>query len=354
MNDQLKPSLHQRILDNLSAAALLFDQGLILRYVNPAGEVLFADSARHLIGLSAANVFKGPNKKIIRDLVHCLQTGESLAERSLVLKFPENPVTVNIIATPLVEEAKPTEILVELQQVDRHLRISREEQLLMQQNTARMLVRGLAHEIKNPLGGVRGAAQLLERELDNEELREYTQIIIAESDRLQSLMDRMLGPSRLPQKTAINIHEILERVRQLVQVETPPGVTIKRDYDPSIPVLQADQDQLIQAVLNIVRNAAQAVRDQGEIILRTRVVRQMTIGRQRYKLAVKIEVIDDGPGIKPELLSQIFYPMITGRAEGTGLGLSIAQSLINQHDGLIECSSSPKQTVFSIYLPLER
>jgi two-component system nitrogen regulation sensor histidine kinase GlnL len=211
----------------------------------------------------------------------------------------------------------------------------------------------LAHEIKNPLGGLRGAAQLLDLELHDPELKEYTQIIIAESDRLQGLMDKMLGPNKLPNKKALNIHEVLERVRQLVQAESSGSLTIRNDYDPSIPDIHADKDQLIQAFLNIAKNAVQAMEGKGNIIFKTRIHRQMSIGRKRYKLAVKCDIIDNGPGIDADMMSQIFYPMITGRAEGTGLGLSIAQALINQHNGLIECNSEPGNTVFSIFLPME-
>lgn len=225
---------------------------------------------------------------------------------------------------------------------------------MAQQNAARMLLRGLAHEIKNPLGGLRGAAQLLDQELPDDELREYTRIIIEESDRLQSLVDRMLAPNKPPHKSLINIHRVLERVRQLVQVEAPVGVKLNRDYDPSMPALYGDGDQLIQAILNIVRNAAQALGDKGKITIRTRIHRQVTIGLNRHPLVAKIDVVDDGPGIKAELLNQIFYPMVTGRAEGTGLGLSIAQSLISQHGGLVECESKPGETIFSIFLPLEK
>jgi two-component system nitrogen regulation sensor histidine kinase GlnL len=228
-----------------------------------------------------------------------------------------------------------------------------EEQLISQQNAARMLLRGLAHEIKNPLGGLRGAAQLLDHELPSEELREYTKIIMEESDRLQSLVDRMLAPNKPAQKSKLNIHRVLERVRQLVQVEAPSGVSLERDYDPSIPLVYGDNDQLIQAILNIVRNASQAIGQTGRILIRTRIHRQINIGYRQNRLAVKIEIIDDGPGIKPELQGQIFYPMVSGRAEGTGLGLSIAQTLINQHAGLVECTSEPGNTIFTVYLPLE-
>jgi two-component system nitrogen regulation sensor histidine kinase GlnL len=290
---------------------------------------------------------------LFNDLLPRLYAHEPLVDRELILERLSQSITVNLSATPLLEDGQLHEILIELQQVERHLRITKEEQLLAQQNTSRMLVRGLAHEIKNPLGGLRGAAQLLDLELQDPELKEYTQIIIAESDRLQDLMDKMLGPNKPAHKSQLNIHEVLERVRHLVMVEASHGIMLHTNYDPSIPEIFADKNQLIQAILNIVRNAVQAVQNHGVITMKTRVQRHMTIGRKRYKLTVKIDIIDNGPGIKPELMGQIFYPMITGRAEGTGLGLSIAQSLINQHNGLIECESEPGNTVFSIYLPLE-
>ncbi|WAK01529.1 nitrogen regulation protein NR(II) [Methylobacter sp. YRD-M1] len=344
--------MYKRILEHLNEAILLFDHELKLTYINTAGEILLADSARHLIGLTAQDLFRSSDPALLLNLRQCLTMEEPLFDRELTLDRMAQTVTINFSATPLIKEQHLEEVLVELQQVDTHLRISKEEQQLHQQNTARLLVRGLAHEIKNPLGGLRGAAQLLDLELHEPELKEYTHIIIAESDRLQGLMDKMLGPNKLPDKKALNIHEVLERVRQLVQAEFT-GLKVKHDYDPSIPEIQADRDQLIQAILNIARNAAQAMEGKGEIMIKTRIHRQMTIGRKRYKLAVKIDIIDYGPGIDADLLNQIFYPMITGRAEGTGLGLSIAQSLINQHNGLIECSSEPGHTVFSIFLPVE-
>lgn len=344
--------MYKKILDHLNEAILLFDRNLLLTYINPAGEMLFADSAKHLLGNSVYKLFKTAQTLLFDDLLQRLQLNEPLVDRELLLERLNQSVTVNLSATPLLENGELNEILIELQQVDRHLRITKEEQLLAQQNTSRMLVRGLAHEIKNPLGGLRGAAQLLDLELNDAELKEYTQIIIAESDRLQDLMDKMLGPNKPAHKSLLNIHEVLERVRQLVAAEADPAIKLRTDYDPSIPELSADKNQLIQAFLNIVRNAVQAIQNEGEIVIKTRICRHMTIGRKRYKLAIKIDIIDSGPGIKPELMGQIFYPMITSRAEGTGLGLSIAQSLINQHNGLIECESEPGCTVFSIYLPL--
>jgi two-component system nitrogen regulation sensor histidine kinase GlnL len=345
--------MYKRILDHLNTAILFFDRELILTYINTTGEILLADSAHHLVGHSADELFKTSDPALLSNLKQSLAMAEPLVDRALTLSRMTHNVTINFSATPLLTDEQVSEILVELQQVDNHLRISKEEQLLTQHNTARLLVRGLAHEIKNPLGGLRGAAQLLDLELHDPELKEYTQIIIAESDRLQGLMDKMLGPNKLPNKKALNIHEVLERVRQLVQAESSGSLTIRNDYDPSIPDIHADKNQLIQAFLNIAKNAVQATEGKGNIIFKTRIHRQMSIGRKRYKLAIKCDIIDNGPGIDADMMSQIFYPMITGRAEGTGLGLSIAQALINQHNGLIECNSEPGNTVFSIFLPME-
>jgi two-component system nitrogen regulation sensor histidine kinase GlnL len=342
--------MYKRILDNLNTAILLFDSELRLTFINPTGEILLADSSYHLVGQSADELFKYSDPAMLNNIKQSLTMAEPLIDRALTLSRTSHNVTINFSATPLVVNERVSEILVELQQVDNHLRISKEEQLLTQQNTARLLVRGLAHEIKNPLGGLRGAAQLLDMELHDPELKEYTQIIIDESDRLQVLMDRMLGPNKLP--NALNIHEVLERVRQLVQVESTGGLVIENDYDPSIPEIYADKDQLIQAILNIARNALQAMEGKGRIIFKTRIYRHINVGHKHYKLAVKCDIIDNGPGIDANMMSQVFYPMITGRADGTGLGLSIAQALITQNNGLIECNSEPGKTVFSVLLPM--
>lgn len=344
--------MYKRILDNLNTAILLFDSELMLTYINPTGEILLADSSHHLVGQSADELFKYSDPSLLINVKQSLLMAEPLVDRALTLNRISHNVTINFSATPLLVNEQVSEILIEFQQIDNHLRISKEEQLLTQQNTARLLVRGLAHEIKNPLGGLRGAAQLLDMELIDPELKEYTQIIIDESDRLQVLMDRMLGPNKLPNKNTLNIHEVLERVRQLVQVESTGGLIIENDYDPSIPDVYADKDQLIQAILNIARNALQAMEGKGRIIFKTRIYRHMNVGHKHYKLAVKCDIIDNGPGIDPNMMSQIFYPMITGRAEGTGLGLSIAQALITQNNGMIECNSEAGNTVFSVLLPM--
>jgi len=355
MTPPLAPTIDiaRRLLENLNAAVLLFDRQLRLSYLNPAAEVLLAASARQAQGMSLKDLL-GNHRDLIDSFQRAIDSSHPFTERDITLTLPNGrTITVDCTVTPLNEPNHSLELLVEVLRVDHHRRIVREESLLAQHHASRAVVRGLAHEIKNPLGGLRGAAQLLERELADESLKEYTGIIIGEADRLQVLVNKMLGPNTLPQRRIINIHQVVERVRILAAAEAPPGVQIIRDYDPSIPDFMADPDQLIQAVLNIVRNALQAVGQQGEITLRTRSIRQATIGHQRHKLAIRLDVIDNGPGIPPEMVENIFFPMVTGRADGTGLGLPIAQDLVNQHRGLIECSSEPGNTVFSLLLPIE-
>ncbi len=352
----LKDDYYRRVVEGLSIAVLVLDRQLRLLFMNPTAETLLELSFRKACNLALPELIIGA-KAFINGLQHCLESGHPYIERELQLTFlPDRVVTVDCTAAPLQERDPTGELLLELRQVDWRLRISREEHILAQHHTTRALVRNLAHEIKNPLGGLRGAAQLLERELPDPALREYTSIIIGEADRLRNLVDRMLGPPQLPNHSEVSIHEILERVCALVKVEANPGIHIERDYDPSIPLLWGDADRLIQAVLNVVRNAAQALsgRKQGTICLRTRVQRQYTIGAKRHRLVAHLDIIDDGPGIPPEHQEQIFYPMISGRPDGTGLGLSIAQSIINQHGGLIECVSRPGETIFTLLLPLDK
>jgi two-component system nitrogen regulation sensor histidine kinase GlnL len=257
------------------------------------------------------------------------------------------------------DEDGQAQILMEVNSLQYSQRISRDEAILSTQATTRELVRGLAHEIKNPLGGIRGAAQLLAQELPNEELTDYTNVIIGETDRLVNLVDRLVGARKLPQMQPVNIHEVLERVTSLVQAEiNNKHIELEKDYDPSIPPITGDSEQLIQAVLNIVRNAVQALdspsvdHDLGKIILRTRVLRHTTIGNNMHRLVAQVDIEDNGPGIPTRITDTLFYPMISGRADGSGLGLSIAQSIINQHGGIIECDSKPGFTIFSITIPL--
>jgi two-component system nitrogen regulation sensor histidine kinase GlnL len=261
---------------------------------------------------------------------------------------------INCTVTPLLANViENARLLLELQPIEHHLAASREERLIEQQQANRELIRNLAHEIKNPLGGIRGAAQLLEYELENPSLKEYTQVIIKEADRLQDLMQRLLRPHRPMLPAAVNIHEILERVRSLMVAEFPGSLKVRRDYDTSLPELIGDREQLIQAVLNIARNAAQAMEGSGEIILRTRSLRQVTLAKKRYRLAMEIKVIDDGPGIPADILERMFYPLVSGREGGSGLGLTIAQNFVQHHHGTIDCTSRPGNTVFILRLPVE-
>ncbi len=346
---RLKPDA---VLDGLTTAVLALDEKLRVSSLNSACENLFGVSRRHALGVAVAEGI--PHFAAIEArLRQALETTTGFIERELELKRNgDAPIMVDCTATPLLAGSSRG-LLLEVQPLDRHLRISRDELLLAQHQASRELIRGLAHEIKNPLGGIRGAAQLLEREFPDNEHREYTRVIIREADRLQNLVNRLLGPNRAPRKESLNVHEVLEHVRQLVQAEAAEGVAFLRDYDPSIPELVADREQLIQATLNLVGNALQAVGSEGTIVLRSRTRRQVTIGGVRHKLLIQIDIEDDGPGIAADMIEKIFYPMVTTRANGSGLGLPIAQYLIHSHGGLIECRSKPGCTVFSMYLPLE-
>lgn len=334
------------LVDSLNTAVILLDRQLKLQYLNPAAENLLAVSNRQIAGSYWPDVIQVKNGLTHR-LETVLQDQSPLTEHELEIQVSGVKKKVDFTVSPLTDK----ELLIELVPVDQKIRVSREEQLMVQQQAARELVRSLGHEIKNPLGGLRGAAQLLEQELVDAELREYTTVIISEADRLRNLVDRMLGPKSVPKKQQTNIHEVLEHVCSLIEVEADSGLTIVREYDPSIPSILADPELLVQAVLNIIRNAAQVGAE--EVCISTRVQRHLTIGHKHFKLVAQIDIIDNGPGIETDMIEKMFYPMVTGRAEGTGLGLSIAQTLVNEHGGLIECKSEPGCTVFTILLPLE-
>jgi two-component system nitrogen regulation sensor histidine kinase GlnL len=260
---------------------------------------------------------------------------------------------VDVTVSPFDQPGRPGGVLVEMTDVTQHQRILRENALIAQQGGSRAMVRQLAHEIKNPLGGLRGAAQLLERELKDRALHEYTSVIIAEADRLAGLVDALVGPGQPPRKELVNIHELVQHIGHLLAAEAPTGVVIERDYDPSLPRLRLDRNQIIQSLLNLGRNAVQAVGSRGRIVLRTRAVTNASIGTRRYRLVTSIEVEDDGPGVPVELKDTVFYPLVTGRPDGSGLGLAVAQDLVARHDGLIEFDSRPGHTVFTILLPLD-
>ncbi|PKM29596.1 MAG: nitrogen regulation protein NR(II) [Gammaproteobacteria bacterium HGW-Gammaproteobacteria-11] len=347
----------RQILDNLTTAVLLLDKRLHLSYMNPAAEMLLAVSGQRVSHQHVGELFND-TQVALESLQHAIDNGHPFTKREAQLSLNNGHLLmVDYSVTPIIA-GDVHWLLMELHPRDRLLRITKEEAQLSKQEVTKVLVRGLAHEIKNPLGGIRGAAQLLARELPDAGLRDYTDVIIEEADRLRNLVDRMLGPYRPPNLQPINIHEITERVYSLIEAETQGQLQLMRDYDPSIPDIMADREQLIQALLNIVRNAMQALAEhggleQGQITLRTRSLRQFTIGQTRHRLVCRVQVIDNGPGIPEEIIESIFYPMVSGRAEGTGLGLSITQNIISQHQGLIECESKPGRTVFTLFLPLE-
>lgn len=345
----------QVIIDNLHSAVLVIGEHLEIMCVNPAAEMLF-----HISNNRAVD-------KNIRELIINEHEFFDRLERSLISAHPytvydsrllvhnHKTIDVDYSVSPIQYRPEGKFLLLEfirLQHQQRHLH---EESILSQYEASKSLLRGLAHEIKNPLGGIRGAAQLLERELHDEDSKQFTHIIISETDRLKLLLDRMVGPKDLPTKSEVNIHKVLEHVRQLVLAENDQ-ITITADYDPSIPELYADEAMMIQVILNVTRNAVTAIgpdRTDGVITYRTRAQRNCTIGTQTHALVARVDIEDNGCGVSEELQEKIFMPMITGHAEGTGLGLSIAQSLAQQHNGLIEFSSEPDKTIFSILLPIK-
>jgi two-component system nitrogen regulation sensor histidine kinase GlnL len=342
-------------LDLLASAVLMLDDGQLIRYVNPAGENLLAVSGHSVVGKTLADVCTC-SSVLKAALDNGLHNNWGYTGQNIELQRSDGETLhLNCTVTPLRPElAGGMRLLLELQPIEHHLAATREERLIEQQQASRELIRNLAHEIKNPLGGIRGAAQLLEHELANPSLKEYTQVIIKEADRLQDLMQRLLTPHRAMLPTTVNIHEILERVRSLLTAEFPGSLTIARDYDTSLPELIGDREQLIQAVLNVARNAAQAMGGEGEIVLRTRSLRQVTLAKKRYRLAMEIKVIDNGPGIPESIRERMFYPLVSGREGGSGLGLTIAQNFVQHHHGTIDCSSAPGNTVFTLRLPVEQ
>jgi two-component system nitrogen regulation sensor histidine kinase GlnL len=357
---ELKPeNLNTSLLDNLTTAVIVLDKDLHLIYMNPAAEALLETSANHCNDLFIGDILHN-SRQLVKALQSVKDNGITFIARKVqLLKSNTNRMTVDYSASRLIYQ-NDTYIMLELQELDRSYNITRKEMLISNHETTLGLVRGLGHEIKNPLGGIRGAAQLLAEELTDKELKDYTNVIIEETDRLVGLIDRLTGQYKKPAIQQINIHEILERVYNLVIAETRGTIELVRDYDPSIPDISGDLSQLIQAVLNIVRNAMQALTEsdmQGvkpKIILRTRAVSHVTIGSTMHRLVARIEIIDNGPGISPGIIENIFYPLISGRANGTGLGLSISQNILKNHNGLIECDSQEGHTCFTLSIPLSK
>jgi two-component system nitrogen regulation sensor histidine kinase GlnL len=352
----LRPTASElvNLLDGLATCALWLNGDGIVLHLNEPGEDLFALSRNQAAGRPIRDLLKA-NTELEGMIARARAAGAQYSRREVPFEAgPGAPLRMlDVTVTPFDQPGHPGGAIVELADVTQHQRILRENALLTQLGGSRAMVRQLAHEIKNPLGGLRGAAQLLERQLKDPALHEYTKVIISEADRLAALVDALLGPGQPPRKEPVNIHELVQHVGHLLAGEAPAGVTVERDYDPSLPRLRLDRNQIIQALLNLGRNAIQAVGSRGRIVLRTRALTNASIGSRRYRVVASIQVEDDGPGVPAELKDTVFYPLVTGRQGGTGLGLAVAQDLIGRHDGLIEFDSRAGRTVFTILLPFD-
>ncbi|NTS78571.1 nitrogen regulation protein NR(II) [Catenovulum sp. SM1970] len=346
----------EQILNHLSSSTILTDAELHILFANPAAEDFLRISAKRLTAYQFPQIFKRSSL----DLSHfeqCIRDRQSFTDSEVnLVTFDDNHSTAEISVTPIVQldeqKQQQIQLLIEIKLLDQYQKISQESFVQSQLHASRDLIRGLAHEIKNPLGGIRGAAQILEKMLADEDLKECTQVIIEQSDRLRNLVDRLLGPNKLTQHKQTNIHKIIEQVKQLLEMEAEQGMHFDRDYDPSIPDFEVDPEQIQQVFLNIARNAMQALDNSGQIKFVTRVAPHTIIRGKQHKLVVVTKIIDNGPGIAEEIKDTLFYPMVTNKADGSGLGLSIAQTLVQQHEGKIEVESWPGHTEFSIYLPI--
>ncbi len=339
----------------------------LVAVTRPDGKCLFANAAfESLLGLSRRAILRGSLLDWVVDQQPLVDTLAAVARNDYatgrfdaVLRRPPGAHPEQVPVHVIVNQTdSPDRVVVEMIEIEQQTRLDREERALGQAQLTKELIRNLAHEIKNPLGGIRGSAQLLEMELGSKELSEYTQVIVKEADRLQALVDRLLAPHRRPHVVGdVNVHEVCERVRALILAEFPRGLAVERDYDISIPEFRGDREQLIQAVLNIVRNAAEALAERraaGDAViwLRTRIARQVTIGKTRWRLALELHVEDNGPGVPESIRDRIFFPLVSGREGGSGLGLPLALTFVQQHEGTIDCDSAPGRTVFKITLPL--
>jgi two-component system nitrogen regulation sensor histidine kinase GlnL len=358
-----------RILDSLSTSVLIVDRERSLLYLNVSAETLFGVSRNQVRGRPLAELLHD-SKGLDAVIDRAATTSRPFSRRELALRpiYGDGELVVDCTVAPFDESGTPGAVVIEISDATQHQRITRETALLTQIGGSRLMIRQLAHEIKNPLGGLRGAAQLLARQLDDASMREYTTVIISEADRLVTLVDTLLGPGHAPRKEQTNIHELLQHVGHLLAADAPPGVVVDRDYDPSLPALRLDRNLIIQAMLNLGRNALQALASNvtpnsaqhvaqsgaarpGRLVLRTRALTNVNIGARRYRLVASVQFEDNGPGVPEHLRDTLFYPLVTGRADGTGLGLAVAQDLVSRHDGLIEFESRPGLTTFTILLP---
>ena len=346
-------SKYAQVLDSLITGIVVLDTKLNIKMINTASELLMHTSKTKAYGRPFKDLIIGTDS-LIQELRSAIENRQPFTRRGIELHLPDQQsptvdFTVNVLENP-------KGLLIEIQSLNRLQNIDRDDQTMIRQETTRRLIKGLAHEVKNPLGGIKGAAQLLDKELPEPELKDYTQIIVSQAERLSLLVDRMLGPTKLKSFQSTNIYEVFERVIQIVKAENPHRINWDRDYDPSLPQLEADKDQLIQAMMNIIQNASEATTSVAnpKIAVRVRAARQFTIGTQRHKIVLKIEIIDNGIGIAPEMLERIFFPMITDKPFGSGLGLSIAQTILAQHQGSIQVESKPGLTKFLIHLPFKQ
>lgn len=343
----------------LATSVLLVNEQGCVEYANAAAEDMFGRSRRQLSGQQAAGLFD--DREAMQSSIDQAKAG-NVADVRQVTSLRRGGDSVSVVVTTVALMAQAWPVLIEAREIELRVAADRNHRLVDEIETHRQLLRNLAHEVKNPLGGLRGAAQLLEGELPDPSLAEYTQVIISEADRLQALVDRLIGPQRVPlHARPVNIHEICERVSALIQAEFRDGLAIVRDYDASMPDLQGDAARLMQAVLNVARNAAQELSIQSagddapapQITLRTRVARRVMLAHRQHRLAAVLSIIDNGPGVPEHIRDRIFHPLVTARPGGTGLGLSLAQDFVQQHGGIIEFESRPRHTEFRLVLPME-
>ncbi len=345
-----KLNYQKQLANQLVTAVVVLDAKLTIQYVNPAAEALFVKSFNKLYQLAFVDILKN-NSIDSNRLQQVIESGQEFTDSDVTLKLADHYEVTAEVTASAVEFNEAPHVLLELRQIDQQKQISAEAFQQQQWESARDLIRGLAHEIKNPLGGLRGAAQLLTKELSDEQ-QEYTNMIIEQADRLRNLVDRLLGPNQLPKMKVQNIHLVLEKVSQLISYDNYKNIKIIRDYDPSIPDIEFDDEKIQQSILNIVNNAIQVIDESSSITFKTRVASNQTINGKRIKLAIMVSIIDRGPGIPTDIQDTLFYPMVSGRSNGTGLGLSISQTLIHQHKGKLSCISRPGRTEFIILLPL--
>lgn len=354
MNFSQSDKTAARIVDTLNSSIVCLNKDWTINYVNFAAEELFSSSASGLYGKNIHQLFSQVEPNTITAKLEAFSADSfAITEHAAKITLANGKsISADYSIYPIDSTDNTEQILIEIKKLDWQSKITREEFTNLKKQASLQFAQGMAHEIKNPLGGIRGAAQLLDRELNEPQMRQYTEVIINEVDRLTALINNMLGPNTEIVKSPLNILEVLEHIRRLMIAAESTRINIKIDYDPSIPELMGDKRQLIQALLNIVQNAAQSIDNTGEIIFKTRIGRRFTVGKVTHPLVVQVDISDNGNGISAEIKDTIFLPMVTNKAEGSGLGLPIAQEIVSRHGGIIIFESSPQGTTFSTILPL--